>query len=435
MEAAEQELSLANNRAALVINGVRDRLRVLLVSGEPHPGERTWRNILKSDPGVDLVHFTILRPPEKQDGTPINELSLISFPIRELFEVRLHEFDLIIFDRYRRRGVLPSLYLDNIAKYVLDGGAFLEASGPQFASSLSLYRTPLGLVLPGEPNGAVVEQGYQPTVTDLGQRHPVTAGLHPPETSGTAPGWGRWFRQIDVQANRGAVVMDGVGDRPLLILDRVGEGRVAQLMSDHIWLWGRGFEGGGPQAELLRRLAHWLMKEPALEEDDLRSQVLGSRIEVERRSLTDAAGTIEITSPSGHVDTLTLDRQAPGRDTAQYLAEEPGIFRISDGDRTTLAVVGTLNPPELTDMRTTENRLAGVVDASGGGFVWLADEGMPQIRQVRPGRDTAGSGWIGLRANGDFVVTGIRDAPLVPAGLALLLAVGGLMAAWRREGR
>src|SRR5271156_5460611 len=106
----EGELTPVNNRAVVSIDGVRDKLRVLLVSGEPHSGERTWRNLLKSDPSVDLVHFTILRPPEKQDGTPINELSLIAFPTRELFQQRINEFQLIIFDRYARQGVLPIAY-------------------------------------------------------------------------------------------------------------------------------------------------------------------------------------------------------------------------------------------------------------------------------------------------------------------------------------
>ena len=115
------EITLQNNLAIVSSEGVRDRLRVLLVSGEPHPGERTWRNLLKADASVDLVHFTILRPPEKQDGTPIKELSLIAFPTRELFVDKLSEFDLIIFDRYQRRGVLPMAYIANIAEYVEKG--------------------------------------------------------------------------------------------------------------------------------------------------------------------------------------------------------------------------------------------------------------------------------------------------------------------------
>ena len=103
------EVSTLNNRAVVEINGVRDRLRVLLVSGEPHAGERTWRRLLKSDPAVDLVHFTILRPPEKDDLTPLNELALIAFPVRELFQVKIREFDLIILDRFQNRGILLPL--------------------------------------------------------------------------------------------------------------------------------------------------------------------------------------------------------------------------------------------------------------------------------------------------------------------------------------
>ncbi len=433
VEPSDRELSLANNRIAIVVNGVRDRLRVLLVSGEPHPGERTWRNILKSDPSVDLVHFTILRPPEKQDGTPINELSLISFPIRELFELRLNEFDLIIFDRYRRRGVLPGLYLANIANYVRNGGAFLEASGPQFASPFSLYRTPLGDVLPGEPTGEVLEEGYSPLVTDLGLRHPVTAGL--PTSGGSAGGWGRWFRQIEVAPTGGATVMTGVGGRPLLMLDRVADGRVAQLMSDHIWLWARGFEGGGPQAELLRRLAHWLMQEPALEEDDLRADVSGTTIEVVRRSLDPAGGTVTVTTPSGETVEIMLEEASPGRAVGRYEAAEPGIFRLGDGDLSALAVVGSPNPPELSDLRTTDEVLGPVAEATGGGVVWLEDDGVPDIRRVRPDRLSAGGDWIGMRANGDYLVTGVAEGSLLPPGLVLILVISGLLAAWRREGQ
>ena len=154
------ELTPVNNRAVVSIDGVRDKLRVLLVSGEPHAGERTWRNLLKSDAAVDLVHFTILRPPEKQDGTPINELSLIAFPTRELFQQKINEFHLIIFDRYARQGVLPIIYFDNIARYVRDGGAVLVAAGPDYASQTSIWRTPLESILPAEPSGRTIEQPF-----------------------------------------------------------------------------------------------------------------------------------------------------------------------------------------------------------------------------------------------------------------------------------
>ncbi|MEM8590421.1 MAG: hypothetical protein AAGG65_20360 [Pseudomonadota bacterium] len=430
VDGLDGELSTANNRAALVVNGVRDRLRVLLVSGEPHPGERTWRNTLKSDPGVDLVHFTILRPPEKQDGTPLEELSLISFPTRELFEVRLDEFDLIIFDRYERRGVLPSLYLQNIADYIARGGALLEASGPPFAGVLSLYRTPLGEVFPASPTGEVIEAFYRPTVTEIGLRHPVTADL---QADDSAPDWGRWLRQIDVDVMGGTTVMAGIDDRPLLILDRIGDGRVAQLASDHLWLWSRGFEGGGPQSELVRRLAHWLMREPSLEEEDLRAVAAGGRIDIERRSLETLPESVTVSDPLGDSQTLALQETSPGLATASVAVDQSGVYRVTDGDRSTLVVVGTLDPPEARDMRATAERLEPLVDASEGSIRFVAD-GLPEIRRTSAGRSVAGGDWIGLRSNGDYRVVGVSETSLLPPIAALLLLAGILVFTWRREG-
>jgi hypothetical protein len=431
--ARDGELTLANNRAVVVVNGVRDRLRVLLVSGEPHAGERTWRNLLKADPAVDLVHFTILRPPEKQDGTPIRELSLIAFPIRELFEVKLDEFDLIIFDRYRQRGVLPRYYYENIAAYVDKGGALLESTGPSYASSFSLYRTPLGEALPAEPLGRVLEGGFKPRVTDLGRRHPVTADL--PGSGGEEPQWGRWFRLVDVGVTRGFTVMSGTEGRPLLVLDRYGEGRVAQIMSDHVWLWSRGFEGGGPQAELLRRLAHWLMKEPDLEEEDLRAAVHAGKLEVTRRSLSEEAPEVKVTTPSGATRTLRLEPAGGGRWSATLPAEEVGLYRVDDDPLTAFAASGALNPVELADVRSTAEILAPIAAETGGTVRRLEGAGVPELRKIRPGREASGNGWIGIAANRDYLVTGIDQVPLLPGFVALALLLGTALIAWHREGR
>jgi hypothetical protein len=432
----ERELTLANNKAVLSVNGVRDRLRVLLVSGEPHAGERTWRNLLKSDPSVDLVHFTILRPPEKQDGTPIHELSLISFPTRELFEVKLQEFDLVIFDRYRRRGVLPPVYLQNVVDYVQHGGALLSAAGPTFASAFSIYRTPLQAALPGEPTGGVIERGYLPQVTDIGLRHPVTAALPtgPEAQKDGKPRWGRWLRQVEVVAKRGNVLMRGINDNPLLILDRFGEGRVAQINSDHIWLWARGFEGGGPQAELLRRLAHWLMKEPELEEDALRAEVKDGKLEILRRSIEPIDGSVTVTAPDGSTSTVKLENTGPGRYQASLNVTQTGLYSVTDGERVAMAAAGALNPLELADVRATEAPLAPLVKATQGSVHWLRD-GIPTVRRVAPERRTSGRNWIGLVSNEDYLVTGVRRIPAMPALLVLALFLAAAAWGWRREGR
>ncbi len=298
------ELTTVNNRAVVAIDGVRDKLRVLLVSGEPNAGERTWRNLLKSDASVDLVHFTILRPPEKQDGTPINELSLIAFPTRELFQQKIGEFQLIIFDRYARQGVLPMIYFDNITRYVREGGAVLVAAGPDYASQTSIWRTPLDAILPAEPSGNVTERGFHARLTELGKRHPVTRDLEGSDSD--PPHWSQWFRLVDTRNPTGTAVMQGPDNKPLLILSREGEGRVALLLSDQLWLWARGFEGGGPHLDLLRRLSHWLMKEPDLEEEALRLIVSGHELLVRRQTMADEVSPVTLTSPSGTAATLKL---------------------------------------------------------------------------------------------------------------------------------
>lgn len=430
------EVSQINNRAVVQINGVRDRLRVLLVSGEPHAGQRTWRRLLKADPNVDLVHFTILRPPEKDDLTPLNELALIAFPVRELFQVKLREFDLIIFDRFTNRGILPPVYLRNIAEYVRGGGGLLLSVGPEFVGPASLYNTPLGQVLPASPTGRVAEAAFRPRVTELGERHPVTTALPGANAGDADAAWGRWYRRVDAAAPRGSALMSGASGEPLLLVDRVGEGRVALLLSDQIWLWSRNHDGGGPQAEILRRAAHWLMKEPDLEEEDLRARMDGERLVVERRSVAEGpAPRLEITSPSGTVSRHEPSEAGPGRAVLEVPATEPGVWRISDGTRFAFAAAGAANPAEIADLRATAEPAERAARLSGGSITWLSEGGTPALRSVAPGRDSAGSGWIGLRRNRDHLVTGIADLPLMPPWAALLLIVGGLVWAWRREGR
>lgn len=430
--AGPDELTLQNNRAAIIANGIRDRLRVLLVSGEPHPGERTWRNLLKADPSVDLVHFTILRPPEKQDGTPISELSLIAFPTRELFSQKLDDFDLIIFDRYRRRGVLPLVYLDNVTRYVEKGGAVLMAAGPAFATPYSIYRTPLAGVLPAQPTGAVVEQGYRAKVTEQGERHPVTAGLARTHSNGAD--WGRWFRLVEVEDPSGDIVLTGPGERPLMILDRIGQGRVAQLLSDHAWLWARGFEGGGPQAELLRRTAHWLMKEPDLEEENLTATIAAGALSVTRTTMDNEVPDATVTLPSGRIADIGFDQTAPGAWVASLPATEVGLYRIAQGELTTVTAIGQLNPREFSDVRATKEKLQPMSQATSGGLFWVGDGDIPSVRQVRQGRNAAGANWAGLVRNEQYLVQSVRQTSLVAGPLALVVLLAGLFVTWRKEG-
>ena len=426
------ELTDRNNAAVVQINALRDRLRVLLVSGVPHPGERTWRNLLKSDSNVDLVHFTILRPPEKRDGVPVTELSLIAFPTRELFLEKIGEFDLIVFDRYKRRGLLPAEYFEAIANYVRQGGAILVAAGPDYAGVNSLYRSPLGAIVPGRPTSRVFEEPIMPQVTEFGLKHPVSESL---ESFAPESGWGRWLRQIEVEATSGQVLMTGRGESPLLVLDRVGKGRVALLASDHAWLWDRGYEGGGPQAELLRRVAHWSMKEPDLEEEALLAEPTESGLKVTRRSLTEGPlASLEVTTPSGKRLAIPFQPVAPGRYQAEIVSEELGLYRLGSEDLEIVAALGPAAPREFVQTIATDRVMAPILAKTNGGALALS-EGLPKFRNVRNGRPAHGRGWIGLVSREAYAVQGVEIGQLLPAWVYLIFAALSLLTGWLREGR
>jgi hypothetical protein len=436
----------------VVAEGVRENLRVLLVSGEPHAGERVWRNLLKSDAAVDLVHFTILRPPTKQDGTPLNQLALIAFPVRELFGEKIKDFHLIIFDRYQHREILQNLYYENIARYVQEGGALLVASGDDYAGKTSLANTSLSQVLPAMPTGQLIERPFRARLSGDGRKHPVTRGL--PGSEGTGkdkePTWGRWFRQVDVSPARGRVLMNGADDRPLLVLDRKMKGRVALMLSDHAWLWARGFEGGGPHADLLRRLSHWLMKEPDLEEERLIASARGLKLTIERRSMEEESiAGVQISAPGGESSEVTLEKAGQGLWRSTIDVAAPGLYKLQTGSSlgilTAVAHAGIEDAREMNEVTATAEKLKPLVEATGGGVFWTRGGGLlgtvssgvdvPRISMLANARVLAGSGWLGLKDREAFVTRGVRLIPMFTGVLALAALLLLLAATWWREGR
>ena len=454
LEPVPGELTPANNRIVIAADGVRENLRVLLVSGEPHAGERTWRNLLKSDAAVDLVHFTILRPPEKQDGTPIYQLSLIAFPTRELFSEKIREFDLIIFDRYQHRGILPLLYYDNIARYVeRHGGALLVAAGDDLAGAASLVRTPLRSVLPVVPSGRVLEQPFKALVAGDGLKHPVTRGLPGAGAPGSEASWGRWFRQVEVEARRGRTLMTGAEQKPLLVLDRMGKGRVAMLTSDHAWLWARGYDGGGPHTDLLRRISHWLMKEPDLEEERLIASARGLKLSIERRSMEQAVSPVTVLAPAGESSTATLERARDGVWTATIEVKTPGLYKletaapgVDGGKLTAVAHAGLEDAREMSEVTATDAKMKPLVEATGGGVYWTRGGGLlgsmvsdavevPRISMLTNARVLSGSGWLGLKDREAHVTRGVSLTPMFTGLMALAALLAFITLAWWREGR
>ena len=431
------ELTTRNNVFVSEISGIRDRLRVLLLTGSPHSGGRAWRNLLKSDPAVDLVHFTILTNPTAQrTNAPASELSLIEFPTRQLFEESLDEFDLIIFDQYTRRrqsargrtrALIRPNQLQNIARYVEGGGALLVAAGPGFAGPDSLYRTPLAAVLPAIPTGEIAEDGFRPRINAEGRLHPITR----PIASGSED-WGRWFRIVDTNVVAGNVLMEGPQAEPLLVIDRVGDGRVAVLASDQAWLWAKGYEGGGPYSALFRNVAHWLMGEPDLSAERLTARSDGGTLLVERTTLETDPAPVTVTGPDGTQTRVELTREAEGIYRASVPASGPGAYRLDSGETSDIAAIGALNPREFSDLATTLDPLTPFAELTGG--LIAQTDALPAIRRVRAGADTSGGNWMGLVANGEYEVRDSRRADLLPPWAYLVFAGLCLGLAWRREG-
>ncbi|MBO1323940.1 VWA domain-containing protein [Acetobacter sp. TBRC 12305] len=445
----ENEVSGLNNQSVLSMTGIRDRLRVLLISGTPNQGERVWRRLLKADPAVDLIHFTILRPPEKDDGTPLSDLALIAFPVRELFQDKIDQFDLIILDGFENRHILPRTYLENIAGFVRKGGGLLLTAGPEFIGPGSLQNTPVGDILPAHvaPEGSMMEQRFRPTLTDAGRRHPVTGSLpgapaagHAPDTALTVPGvWGPWYRALRPDSTHGEVLMNGPDGAPLLVLDHVDLGRVALLLSDQIWLWSRGEGGGGPQAELLRRVSHWLMKEPELEEEQLVASLTEGTLKVTRHSLTTSAeNTVTVISPSGKSQVLTLRPTGPdATPQASMRATEDGIWQVTDGVRTAYCAPTQTNAAEFSQLRATASNLGDIAGQTGGGVFWLGESGAVHVPDIRlaPKAPLHGANWLGFGQGGAHTVTGKTAAPLLPAWLAMVVTLALVLAGWWLESR
>lgn len=419
-QALPGEVSAVNDQAVFTLAGIRRRLSVLLISGRPSQGLRTWRLLLKSDPAIRLINFTILRDPDEPLDAPLNDLALIPFPIEQLFVQDIGKFDLIILDQFSNNGLLPPSYLANIADYVRTGGALLVEAGPEYEQADSLAGTPIAGVLPALPAPpGTVTSAFKPALTQVGKRHPVTSAL----AGSPAGDWYRWETTV---AQTGVTLLEAPGNAPLLVLAHEDKGRVAMLLSDQFWLWARGGLAGndmmaGPAIPLLRRTVHWLLREPALAANKLTASIRNGRLMVRRRTLkADAAGSAQVISPDGKTENLRLIRLAPGLYGGSVAAVAAGVWTVKDGKQAAYAAAGTNDPSEYRDLAADSRKLGPMARGSGGRVVWLKAAATPDLQAL-------------LRPRHAVMITGTRDVPLLPALPMAALALVLLGFAWWRE--
>ena len=417
---ARGEATLVNNRALVRLNGVRDRLRVLLVSGVPYLGGRVWRDTLKSDPNIDLVHFTILRLPSSYDPTPSEQLALIPFPVQELFEQQLGRFDLVILDRFGLTELLSPDYFGRLTNFVREGGGMLVIAGDEYAEPGGLPDTFLREILPALPAGPVVDRRFIPELSGVGRRHPVTATLRGP--------WGAWGEQADVRASRAQILMTGIDGRPLLMLDRQGKGRIGLLASTNVWWWARDVEGDGPRDELLRRTAHWLMQEPDLAEDQLDLRARDRTLAIVARGVN-PPDSVQLTGPDGAMRIVPLATRGDVN-AAEIAVPADGLYRADAGGLRRFVLAGDV--AELSEVRPRAAPLDRLAEDSGGGSFSLSN-GVPDLRRTSPDDRQAGGGWLGLVRNDSGRLVGVRQEPLMPPWASWGLLTALLALAWWRE--
>src|SRR5260370_4494992 len=216
--------------------------------------------------------------------------------------------------------------------------------------------------------------------------------------------------------------MTGADGKPLLLLSRSGEGRVALLLTDHIWLWARGYEGGGPHLDLLRRMSHWLMKQPALDEEAVRLQVQGHDLVVQRQTMADSVTPVTVTSPSGATRELALSAGEPGTWTSTIPANELGLWQATDGTLKALINVGPTNPKEFSEVTSTTEMLKPLAQATGGDARRVVDGSsidLPRIVPVRASGIFHGAGWRSVKKHVASVAKGLAVMPMFAACIGL----------------
>ena len=309
------------------------------------------------------------------------------------------------------------------------GGALLDASGPSYAGPYSLSLSPLQNILPTEPTGDVVLQEFIPIMTNYGERHPVTANLK----DNISNNWGPWYRMVEGITIAGDVLLEGPEARPLLVLNRVGQGRVAQILSDQSWVWTKPGSNKGPQADLLRRLVHWLMKEPELEENELSARIDNNTILITKNSLILDNKPIISISPDNTKKEIILEDIGKGKQIGKILSPQEGTWKFSSGNSKITLIVGNSNASEYLDVRTTDNIVEPIVEFTSGSINWVNNENLPKIRHLPKSKLVENNDHIKLVKNEKYFVKSLQQSTLTPWYLILVLSLFLLFLAWYRE--
>ena len=409
------ELTTQNNQREFKIEVQRDKLRVLTLSGAPSWNYRFLRMALKQDPFIDLISFVFLRTPTDSVDVPDNQLSLIPFPIDEIFLEELKNFDVLLFDDFSHRAYFNVLYLERIRDFVRDGGGFAMLGGLRSFDSGGYAETPLRELLPVELDG---KGGFQTgtslrgVLTAAGKSHPITRLL--PDLRANEEAWKKMpmLTSLNQIARvRGEALLtaapDGAsGGSPLLAVGRHGKGRTLALASDDFWRWNFGAVGAkeSPQnhLKLVRQAVRWLAQEPSFEQVQIKSiggaRAPGEKIDFKIRVVKDdftpashAALRLRVIGPEGEQIPVEAAPEAEeGEYSADFTPTREGSYRLEaeamlagkplGRDRKSFPVAFPFG--EVEDGRPRPELLKKIADRSQGEFIPLSDWNESSLKRI-----------------------------------------------------
>ncbi len=412
-----------NNSRSFVLRVIRDRVRVLLVAGRPSWDERFLRGLLKQDPNVDLVSFFILRTAGDTPG-PQDQLSLIPFPVAEIFGEQLRTFDAVIFldfayQPYRMLDI--ERFLPNLRDYVRGGGAFAMVGGDQSFAQGHYAGTPVGEILAVDPVEGMGEtsEPFRPRLTAEGRRHPVTS-LAPGEAANEAawnalpPLPGLNFTMPLTAADGARVLLEaptllsGGRPAPVVAVREVGKGRSLAVTTDSTWYWGFVAAGDGQGGRAHQRFwnaaLRWLVRDPSLTPLQLQpdrpavepGEPVGFSLSVRGPDYGPAPGASvsgELVAEDGKVVGRARGRAgADGTARLEFPPPPPGAYRLQASaevagapvEQAAAAVAVRASGVEDSDAAPRPELLRQVADATGGTFTRLPLSGLPELRLREP---------------------------------------------------
>ncbi len=402
---------LSNNQINFSVKVVRDKTRVLMVSGSPSMNYRFMRTALKSDPSIDLLSFVILRSPSDILNVPTHEMSLIPFPVETIFVKELTSFDLVIFDNFDYSIYLSPQHLESLRNFVKDSeGGFAVIGGPKLFYEGEYTLSPIEDMLPFR----FVEKDIYRRDGPLGVRLSQAGTQHPMmrfsdnflRDDMDPQGFWQEMPPLDgmnlMEAKSASTVLlesvQGI-PWPILIISEYGKGRVLTLATDDAWKWYMGLvargEGNQPYLRLVHTMVRWLTKDPNLDpvqiilpetaasigqETDVRIQFHGQNPALE----SDPAFSFSVLNPEGlKIESKLKPTPQPGEHLVSFLPEEGGIYRITVETplgqlEESMVVAG---PLEGLDAAPDHEQLKKISAATGGKHLSPGDDLLLEIEE------------------------------------------------------